>query len=89
METEQELNQVANRIKRLAEIRGINLSDPMHAFTVWVDYHRLSRAVYSGSRETHYDAWALAAEHAPTQTGNLYIAMGPLSNFGLMKFEKG
>ncbi len=81
MKSEQELCLVGDRIKRDAEKRGINLSDPAHAFTVWVDYP--SRMVYSGSFTTHSDAAALASEHASIEKGHLYIAMGPLSIFAV------
>jgi len=83
MNSEQELYLVAGRIKRDAEIRGIDLSDPAHAFTVWADFPGWDRMAYSGSYTSHNEAAALATEHASPQKGNLYIAMGPLSNFAV------
>jgi hypothetical protein len=87
--SEEKLNWVAGRIKRDAGLKGIDLSEPAHAFTVWAYYPWLDRSVYSGSYETHNDAAELAADHARVQKGDLYIAMGPLSNLSVMKFEQG
>jgi hypothetical protein len=81
MKSEQELNLVADKIKRDAKKRGIDLLDPTHAFTVWVEFP--DQMVYSGSCTTHKEAAALAAEHTSIQKGKLYIAMGPLSNFAV------
>lgn len=83
MNSEQELNLVAGRIKRDAQLRGLDLSDPTHVFTVWADYPGLDRMVCCGSYATHSDAGTAAAEHAPSQNGKIYIAMGPLSIFGV------
>jgi hypothetical protein len=78
MKSEQKLNLVADRIKRDAKKRVIDLSDPTHAFTVWVEFP--DQMVYSGSCTTHNEAAALAVEHTSIKKGHLYIAMGPLSD---------
>jgi hypothetical protein len=78
MKSEHELNLVTDKIKRDAKKRGIDLSDPTHAFTVWVESP--DQMVYSGSFTTHNEAAAVAVEHTK---GKLYIAMGPLSNFAV------
>ena len=79
MKSEQELNLVMGRVKREAVVKGINLSDPTHAFTVWTDYP--NQVVYHGSFMTHCEAGALAADLASSKWGDPYIAMGPLSTF--------
>jgi hypothetical protein len=72
---------VMDRIKREAKVKGINLSDPMHAFTVWADYP--NQVVYHGSFVTHSEAGVVAAELASLKRADLYIAMGPLSAFSV------
>jgi len=89
MNPEVDPNLAADRIAREAETKRINLSDPALAFTVWVYYRGLDRLVYSGGHETHSSAAELAADHAHPQNGDVYIAMGPLSNLTVMKFERG
>ncbi len=89
MNPEVELNLVADRIAREAERKRINLSDPANAFTVWVDHRGLGRLVYGGGHETHSSAAEVAADHAHPENGDVYIAMGPLSNLTVMKSERG
>jgi hypothetical protein len=85
MNSEQELNLVADKIMRDAPSWRIDFADSTNAFTVWADDpHRM---LYCGSRTTLDEAWALAAEHVNIK--NLYIAKGPLDVFGIMKFENG
>jgi hypothetical protein len=85
MNSEQELNLVADKIKHDAPSWRIDFADSANAFTVWVDDpHRM---MYCGSRTTLDEAWALAAEHVNLK--NLYIAKGPVDVFGIIKFEKG
>lgn len=83
MSLEHELILVADKIRRDAPSWRVNFADPAGAFTVWADHP--SRMLYCGGRATFDEAWALAAEHVNLES--LYIAMGPLDVFGVMKFE--
>ena len=85
MNPEQELNLIADRIKRDAGEQGVDFADPANAFTVWADLS--NRMHYCGSCTELNDASILAAEHVNLK--DLYIVKGPLSAFGILKFERG
>jgi hypothetical protein len=59
---EQKLFAIAERFRICARTKGIDLSNPAHAFTVWTDYPGMDRAEYQGSRKTSDEAWMLAHE---------------------------
>jgi len=82
---EQELNLVADKIKRDAPLWRIDFADSTNAFTVWADDP--NRMLYCGSRTTLGEAWALAAEHVKLKS--VYIAKGPLDVLGIIRFERG
>ena len=85
MDSEHNLNLVADRIMRDAPTQGIDFAAPANVFTVWADLsHRMQ---YCGSCKVLDAAWMLAAEHVNLK--DLYVVKGPLDAFGIMRFEKG
>jgi|GEM_PF-5218321 len=84
MNIEQNLDLVADRIVLDAPEQKIDFADPANVFTVWADLR--NRMQYCGSRQSLDGAWMLAAGHVHLR--NTYVVKGPLSEFGIMKFER-
>jgi hypothetical protein len=82
---EQKLFVIAERFRICARTKGIDLSNPAHAFTVWTDYPGMDRAEYQGSRKTSDEAWMLAHEIESPKKGDVYVALWPLKTFEIKK----
>jgi hypothetical protein len=86
MDSEQNSDWILAQIERDAPSWNVDLSNKVHAFTVWI-YHP-HRMLYCGNRESLESACELAAERETQASSSLYIVDATLSPAVVIPFER-
>ena len=81
---DKDFNLIKEKIKAAARERELDLNDPENEHTLWSDSGSYMQFSGSFGNDSHA-AWS-TGKHPPNQ--KLYVAKGPLHNFGISEVER-